>query len=356
METEQEREIAATTALIPVDASSDEWRQVLCRWLLTLQSDQTRATYERHIRACFTTSEKRRAKYAPLPDLADLTAELLEQFSAALRYRAEAQAPANERMASTTVNLRITALRQFLAYCRRRKLLAPDLTRDELNDALVNLHAHVQRPYQVVEGDEQTRLLDAAATSAYEPQRAVALIALGLGAGLRIAELCHLNVGDIVRDGAGVYVDVRSGKGNKDRQVPISEQVYALVGEYLTATGRAFHHTSDRATPLFLASYHGKKHGGEATPLTTQQARRVIISCAKRAGLLTQKRITPHGLRHSYAIDLLRGDAETGRAAAPVVAVATLLGHSDMKVTMGYVDHLKRGELAQYAPVLRKAE
>jgi integrase len=66
-----------------------------------------------------------------------------------------------------------------------------------------------------------------------------------------------------------------------------------------------------------------------------------------------RKRITPHSLRHSYALDLLAGDPETGRAPAPLPAVSKLLGHSDPKTTMRYLAHFERRDLTTYAPTLR---
>jgi integrase/recombinase XerD len=178
----------------------------------------------------------------------------------------------------------------------------------------------------------------------------VALIALGLGAGLPVAELCALDVGDLASDATGCYVDIRRGKGEKDRQIPISQDVYELVAAYLTATGRAVHRTADRETPLLLS----RKRASGPGRLTTRQARRIVAACARRAGVSLRKRITPHALRHTYAIDLLTGDPETGRAPAPLPAVSKLLGHSSVAVTGRYLAHFERRDLTAYAPTLRR--
>ncbi len=245
------------------------WERALDTWCREkLQSATTRATYASAVRACFGV--------AGAPDLADLDVATLSAYAGALRWRAAPSAPPTGRLAPATVNLRLAALRSFLGFCRRRGWLAPALTGEAIADALEGVRAHVQRPYQVIEGDELGQLLEAAAAEAYDPTRALALVALALGAGLRVAELCALDAGDLhrevhrdtTREVVEWYVDVRSGKGGKDRQVPIAQDVYELVAAYLTDTGRTTHRTADRATPLLLS--RNCLHGSGR--LTTRQA------------------------------------------------------------------------------------
>lgn len=320
------------------------WERALDQWALHLRSAKTRATYLSHVHDFL--------KHAPhLIGPADVTFDLLDAYAGALAYRAEKESDPTKRLAPATVNLKIAALRSFLQFARRRKWLAPDLTGELISDALIGIKAYVQRPYQIVEGEEIGRLLDAAA-EASNPARALALVALGLGSGLRLAELCALQVGDLATDATSCYVDVRQGKGHKDRQVPIAEDVYAFVLAYLAATGRAVWTTADRATPLFLSR---NRHNGNNGALSERQAQVIVEDCARRAGLLARgKRITPHALRHSYAIDVLKGDTASGRSGAPLPAVSKLLGHSSVAVTGKYVTHFERGELAEYAPRLRR--
>lgn len=329
--------------------STVTWERALDAWRVKLQSDTTRATYCSQVRAFF--------RVPGVPTLAALDLDTLDAYAGALRLRASKDAPPGERLAPATVNLKLAALRSFLGFCRRRGWLSPLLSGEAMHDALEGLRATVQRPYQIVEGaDELRSLLDAAAADAYDAQRALALMGLALGAGLRVAELCALDVGDLASDATGCYVDVREGKGQKQRQVPIAQDVYELVDGYLSATGRAVHRTADRGTPLFLS----RKCKGDAGRLTTRQARRVIVALARRAGdavpSLAHKRITPHALRHSYALDVLAGDPAAGRMGAPLPAVSKLLGHSSVAVTGRYLAHFERRDLGAYAPSLRRAQ
>jgi integrase len=327
-------------------ASPVTWERALEVWRVKLQSETTRATYCGQVRAF--------ARVPGVPELAVLDVDVLDAYAGALRMHASKEAPPAERLAPSTVNLKLAALRSFLSFCRRRGWLSPLLTGEAIHDALEGLRATVQRPYQIVEGDELGAMLDAAAANAYDAPRALALLALALGAGLRVAELCDLDVGDLASDATGCYVDVREGKGHKQRQVPIAQDVYELVAAYLTVTGRAVHRTADRGTPLFLS----RKCRSGAGRLTTRQARRVIVATAKRASVaspsLQHKRITPHALRHSYALDVLAGDPATGRAGAPLPAVTKLLGHSSVAVTGRYLNHFERRDLGAYAPSLRR--
>lgn len=323
------------------------WERALDQWALHLRSAKTRATYLSQVCAFLRVS----GDTAPTPDT--LTSETLDAYAGALAYRAEKESDPTRRLAPATVNLKIAALRSFLHFARKRKWLCADLTSEVLSDTLAGIRAHVQRPYQIVEGEEETRLLDAAAATPSNPARALAFIGLGLGSGLRLAELCALDVGDLATDATSCYVDVRQGKGNKDRQVPISEDVYALVLAYLAATSRAVWATADRATPLFLSRNRHNAHSGR---LSERQAQSIVEDCARRAGLLERgKRITPHSLRHSYGINLLKGDVESGRPGAPLPAVAKMMGHSSVAVTGRYLNHFERGELAEYAPRMRRS-
>lgn len=159
-----------------------------------------------------------------------------------------------------------------------------------------------------------------------------------------------LDVGDLASDATGCYVDVRSGKGNKQRQVPIAQDAYELVAAYLAATNRAVHRTADRGMPLFL-SWKCRAGSGR---LTTRQARRITVGWAERAGLAERKRITPHTLRHSYAINVLGGNPEQGRTGAPLPTVSKLLGHASVAVTGRYLSHFERRDLGAFAPSLRR--
>ena len=146
-----------------------------------------------------------------------------------------------------------------------------------------------------------------------------AMIELFYGSGLRLAELHALNVYDVLVDAGWVMV---SGKGKRQRQVPLTRPSIAAIDAYLSTR-----YAVDGELALFTS-----RHG---TRLCTRQI-------AKRLEIWSQnnqanQHISPHMLRHSYASHLLQ-------ASRDVRAVQELLGHQNLSTTQIYAkldfDHL----------------
>ena len=146
-----------------------------------------------------------------------------------------------------------------------------------------------------------------------------AMIELFYGSGLRLAELHALNVDDVLLDAGWVTV---SGKGKRQRQVPLTRPSIAAIDAYLSTR-----YAVDGELALFTS-----RHG---TRLCTRQI-------AKRLEIWSQnnqanQHISPHMLRHSYASHLLQ-------ASRDVRAVQELLGHQNLSTTQIYAkldfDHL----------------
>lgn len=165
--------------------------------------------------------------------------------------------------------------------------------------------------------DEVTRLLEAIPTG--EVATAVdtrdrTLLELLYGTGARISEITALSVDDVA-DTDGILTI--TGKGNKQRIVPVGRAALEAVEEYLV-----------RARPLFAT---GKSHAlllnTRGGPLSRQSAWAVTKAAAQRAGI--EKQISPHTLRHSYGTHLLEGGAD-------VRTVQELLGHSSVTTTQIY--------------------
>ncbi len=121
--------------------------------------------------------------------------------------------------------------------------------------------------------------------------------------GLRISELGAIELQDISEKWLRV-----TGKGNKQRDVPILEATKKLLDEYL----------SHSCAKKFLFEKKGEK-------LSENSLRYTITKVFERVGL----KVTPHQLRHSYATSLLNGGA-------PIVDVSELLGHASMATTQIY--------------------
>ncbi len=143
--------------------------------------------------------------------------------------------------------------------------------------------------------------------------RDTALMCLLYGAGLRINEALSLNIADIPTAGNALRV---TGKGNKQRIVPLLPAIRAALETYLK-----LHPKPHRAEPLFLGARGGRLNGG-----VVQKTLRDF----RRSNNLPEH-ATPHALRHSFATHLLAGGAD-------LRSIQELLGHASLSTTQRYTD------------------
>jgi len=149
------------------------------------------------------------------------------------------------------------------------------------------------------------------------------LLELGYGAGLRVSELCSLEISNLLLAEGLVRV---FGKGGKERMVPLGRKVVGSVSLYLNSVRPTLEQGRGRGKVLLNA---------RGTPLSRVGAWGIIKRLAKRAGI--GKRVTPHTLRHSFATHLLEGGAD-------LRAVQEMLGHADLSTTQIYT-HIDRDYL-----------
>jgi integrase/recombinase XerC len=139
--------------------------------------------------------------------------------------------------------------------------------------------------------------------------------------GLRVSELTGLDWRDIDEDLGMVMV--RSGKGNKDRLVPLGEPAIDALRAW-----RAARQPTSLDQPV-ITNMRGSR-------LTTRSVQKILAQRLDRAALATS--ITPHGLRHSFATHLLN-------AGADLRSIQEMLGHASLTTTQRYthvsVRHLK---------------
>lgn len=149
-----------------------------------------------------------------------------------------------------------------------------------------------------------------------------AVLELLYGSGLRVGEVSGLTLDQVDLDRGRVLV---RGKGDKEREVPVSDHAVDALQRYLSA-GRPTMAGDDRRT-MFL-NRKGKTFSG-------RDIRAMVEQYAGR--LLPGRRITPHTLRHSFATHLLEGGAD-------IRAVQELLGHASVATTQRYT-HVSRRRL-----------
>ena len=145
---------------------------------------------------------------------------------------------------------------------------------------------------------------------------ASAVIELLYACGLRVSEVCNLNLVDLGTDTLFV-----KGKGGKDRIVPIAEVTKKRILRYLELEGRS----KMEQEPLFLSSTGKRISRGEIWSF--------VKSRAKEKNL--KKNISPHTLRHSYATHMLESGAD-------LRVIQELLGHSSITTTERYTHISKK--------------
>jgi len=164
----------------------------------------------------------------------------------------------------------------------------------------------------VLTKDEVKRLIE----SARSPKHKAILQTLYCG--LRVSECANLKKNDL--DLENKRATIRSGKGNKDRTIRISNELIKLLAGYVA--GR-----NDDSEFLFVKS-NGK-------PLTIRSIQKMVEVCAARAGI--KKKVSSHKLRHSFATHLLESGVD-------IRYIQTLLGHSDLSTTQIYT-HVSEKQL-----------
>ena len=166
--------------------------------------------------------------------------------------------------------------------------------------------------------EEMNALLAGPDRSTQLGRRDHALLVLALQTGLRVSELTSLNRADIEL-GTGGHVRV-TGKGRKERITPLRQDTRAVLRAWLTERAGA---TED---PLFP--------GPRGTRLSRDAIRRLVerhvATAATVCASLKTKDVTPHVLRHSCAMNLLRHGVDT-------TTIALWLGHEDARTTQIYL-------------------
>jgi integrase/recombinase XerC len=225
-----------------------------------------------------------------------------------------------------TVGRKLSAMKTFFRLLVRRKLLA--------GSPVAGLRGPKRRPHlpAFLGKDEASRLLESTgddAVQATECARDQALLEVLYGSGLRISEACHLDLDDVVPDGAGARITVRQGKGRKDRIVPLGSKGWDAIQAYLPlrAAVLAGHAAGPVDSQALFLSRRGRRLGD-------REARRKL----DRRELVTGvRRVSPHALRHSFATHLLGEGAD-------LRSIQELLGHASLRTTQRYaqvdIDHL----------------
>jgi integrase/recombinase XerC len=227
-----------------------------------------------------------------------------------------------------SIRRKLSCLRSFFAFLVERRELS-------LNPAKLLRTPKATQPLPRVPSEEQANaLVDRVGSPELEkpfPERDRLIFELLYGAGLRVSELCRLDLPDIDLNEGWLRVH---GKGAKQRQVPMPGQARAALDRYLPLRRAA---TS--ADTALITNFRGRR-------LTARGAYGIVTYYACK--LKSDDSIHPHTLRHAFATHLLADGAD-------LRAIQELLGHSQLSTTQKYTQLALSDLIAVYDKAHPKA-
>jgi site-specific recombinase XerD len=287
-------------------------------------SPHTIAAYRDAFRLLLAFAEKQIGKAPSSLLLADIDAPLVGAFLDHLESeRGNGVRTRNARLAAVHSFFRFAAVREPAHAGLIQRVLA--IPQKRFDRDLVTFLARGEVDALLAAPDTSTRL----------GRRDHALLLLAVQTGLRLAELTALRIEDLAL-GAGAHVRCH-GKGRKERCTPLSRATARVLRAWIAecgATGTDFVFQSLRRTRL---SHDAVER------LVSKYAQVANCSCPT----LARKRVTPHMLRHTTAVQLL--EAGVDRA-----VIALWLGHEQVETTQIYLDAdlaMKERALARTAPL-----
>jgi len=286
-------------------------------------SPHTIASYRDTFRLLFAFAQVRLGKPPSRLDLADLDAPFIGAFLDDLE--------ASRSIGIRTRNLRLTAIRAFFRFAA---LEEPAFGGQIQRVLAIPGKLHDKREVHFLSRGEIDAILAAPDRSTWIGRRDHMLLLLAAQTGLRLSEIVRLDEGSVVL-GAGAHVRCL-GKGRKERCTPLTKQTRSALSAWLKESGR-------RGSTKLFPNVHG---GGLSADAVQRLLARHVETATLRCPSLRRKRVTPHVLRHTAAMELLQAGVDCS-------VIALWLGHESIKTTQVYLHAhlaLKEAALAKVKP------
>jgi integrase/recombinase XerC len=269
-------------------------------------SDHTRRAYRKDLLDFFSflaesrLAEKARQKSMPTVELKQIDRIALRGYLGFLHRK-------NKK---TTIARKLSAIRSFFKFLVKRGIISEnpaELVLTPKQDKTIPVYLSV---------DDMFRLLDSIQTDTLLGLRNRAIFETLYSSGIRVSELAGMNFSDV--DFSATVVQV-SGKGNRQRIVPVGQKALAAIKAYRTRLQKQTGRITINEGPLFLNRFHKR--------LSPRSIARILKKLVGDVGLLTP--VSPHALRHTFATHMLD-------AGADLRAVQELLGHKSLSTTQKY--------------------
>ena len=221
--------------------------------------------------------------------------------------------------ASSSIARRFSSIRSY------HKFLIAEKVTDQNPTLILSTPKSPKKLPNVLNEIEISKIIESIDESTQFGLRDKAIIEMLYSCGLRVTELCELDLSNLFLDDDLIRV---YGKGMKERLLPIGKRAKLYLNKYLIHVRPSFDR-QNKASIVFL-SRNGK-------PLTRSMINKILNKWSDFSGI--NKSISPHVLRHSFATHLLEGGAD-------LRFVQALLGHSDITTTQIYT-HLDKEHLRE---------
>ena len=212
-------------------------------------------------------------------------------------------------MAPASISRIISSIRTYYRFLSSENIL------DENPVLLINNPKLPKKLPDVLSEKEISLIINAIQESSQFYQRDKAIIELLYSCGIRVTELCNLEMSNLFIDEDLIRV---MGKGNKERLLPLGLRSKKYLDDYIKHSRNS--HIKKSGSSFVFVSKNGNQ-------LTRAMINIILNKWTQTSGL--KKSVSPHKLRHSFATHLLEGGAD-------LRFVQALLGHSDISTTQIY--------------------
>jgi site-specific recombinase XerD len=210
-----------------------------------------------------------------------------------------------------TIGRKIAALKLWYRYLEEQKLV----DRNHSVSYLTSPKPERTLPHFLTESEIKSVLSFNQGSDCIFEKRNNMIITMLYATGIRISELAELKIADVCFDQEVIIV---TGKGSKERAIPIPSRTIAQLKEYCVSVYPLLtkEHLNSRHDPLFPLLYKKK-----IKQFSRQSLWHIVKKACKRAGV--SKQVSPHQLRHSFATHLLKNGAD-------LRSIQLLLGHESI--------------------------
>jgi integrase/recombinase XerD len=285
-------------------------------------SPNTVAGYRDTFRLLLRFASQRRGKPPTKLRIEDLDAALIGDF---LTHVEKVR-----RNSARSRNTRLAAIRSFYRYVAMNE---PEHALHCQRILAMPSKRYVRRTVDFINRTEMEALLSAPDQSTWIGRRDRAILLLALQTGLRVSELINLNCRDVIL-GTGAHIRCE-GKGRKQRSTPLRRDTVKTIEAWLKERA------GSDDDPVF-PTIRGVRLSRDAVE---HIVRKYTLAASKACATLIGKRVSPHVLRHSTAMELLQNGVDR-------TVIALWLGHESVETTQVYMHadmRLKEKALARVA-------